>query len=92
MEKQNRGVSRLAEVIDQRVKKHDEHTWGVLDLDFGTVEPNGTLQTNTFPKKIAREDYTVLRHCRRELQNKEQVRVLVAWVQDEAVIVGILAE
>ena len=43
----NEGTNRLAKVITSRIKKHGENP---LVLDFGSIQPNGSLLTNTFPQ------------------------------------------
>lgn len=84
--KQNSGISRLAGVIDSRMRLQAETP---PMLDFGTVKKNGSLITNTFPKMIAKGDYTVLEG----FENKgEDTRVLVAWVEDDAVVIGQLED
>lgn len=80
--KSNNGISRLASVMDSRMKRQSEIP---LLLDFGTVKKNGSLITNTFPKTIEKGDYTVIEGFEHE---GKDTRVLVAWVEDDAVVVG----
>lgn len=82
----NNGISRLAGVMDSRMKQQSETP---LLLDFGTVKKNGSLITNTFPKTIAKGDYTILEGF--EHKGKD-TRVLVAWVEDDAVVIGKLED
>lgn len=84
--KSNSGISKLAGVMDSRMRQQSETP---LLLDFGTVKKNGGLITNTFPKTIAKGDYTVLEGF--EYKGKD-TRVLVAWVEDDAVVIGKLAD
>lgn len=84
--KQNNGMSRLAGVLDNRMRQQSE---APPLLDFGTVKKNGSLITNTFSKTIAKGDYTVLDGF--EYQG-EDTRVLVAWVEDDAVVIGKLED
>lgn len=99
-----KGISRLADVLSKRISGQSESP---LVLDFGTIKKNGTLQTNTFPVNIDKSDYTVLIHCkscencvncdenckcRQGLKKGREARVLVAWVEDEPVVIGVLAE
>ena len=79
---ENRWIGELAGVIDARINKKSERP---LFLDFGTVGKNGSLKTATFPKAIAEGDYLVLDGFKRD---SGSTRVLVAWVEDEAVVVG----
>lgn len=98
------GASKLAKVISGRIKKEGESP---LILDFGEIQGNGSLITNTFPIPIPLGDYSVCRHvgglsfridgnteedfCIAELPAiKPGDRVLVAWVQSEAVVVDVI--
>jgi len=58
-------------------------------LDFGSILANGSLLTNTFPKEIPQGEYLVLEHTKL-LEAGD--RVLVSWVDSEAVVTGILAK
>ena len=116
------GTSKLASVLSQRMKRENESP---LLLDFGEIQANGSLVTNTFPVPILRGDYSVCRLVNGytlatsdsswtgHLQNDKHIhsspsgvpghshdvpmpklkpgdRVLVAWVQNEAVVVDII--
>lgn len=106
--KGNKGIAKLANVVDERIK---EHTDTPLLLDFGTIGPNYTLTTNTFPKPMPAKDYSVCRQLSlgnigdtlcgvtsggvavipekmRKLRTGDHV--LVAWVQDEPVVIDII--
>ncbi len=86
-----------------------------LILDFGEIQTDGSLITNTFPVPIPRGSYSVLRqltlgnigstltetsisdtHNHTVLLPEEMRsivpgdRVLVAWVQNEAVVIDIV--
>lgn len=80
------GISKLAKVIDRRMNQQSESP---LVLDFGTVKKNGSLTTNTFPKTIAKSDYMTLDGFKHD---GEDTRVLVAWVEDDAVVIGKLSD
>ena len=86
MSKTNNGISRLAKVMDNRMKRQTDTP---LILDFGTIKKNGSLITNTFPKTIAKGDYVILEGFE---QNEENTRVLVAWVEDDVVVIGKLVD
>lgn len=116
------GTSRLANVLCQRMKRENESP---LILDFGEIQANGSLVTNTFPVPIPKGDYSICRSVNGytfatsesswtgHLQDDKHVhsspsgvpahshdvsmcklkpgdRVLVAWVQNEAVVVDII--
>lgn len=80
--KSNKGISNLAKAIDDRIK---EYSKSPPVMDFGTVKKNGSLKTNTFQKTIAKEDYSVLEGF--EFEGVD-TKVLVAWVHEEAVVIG----
>ncbi|MDE7425089.1 MAG: hypothetical protein K2N51_15620 [Lachnospiraceae bacterium] len=88
MSNTNKGVSDLANVLTGRIHKQTEQP---PNLDFGTIKKNGTLQTNTFPANLQRGDYCILEHCKSDIKDGTSARVLVAWVEDDAVVVGVLA-
>ena len=81
------GVSKLAKVLTDRMREEADRP---LVLDFGTIKSNLSLVTNTFPVAIRRGAYSV---CKPLLGTgnvtlKPGMRVLVAWVQNEAVVIG----
>lgn len=75
----NTGTNKLASVINERLVRQTNQS---LIVDFGTIQPNGCLQTNTFPVPVA--DYTL---CEKLESVSPGDRVLVIWVQSEAVII-----
>ena len=52
------GTDKLAAVLSQRMKRENESP---LVLDFGEIQANGSLVTNTFPIPIPKGDYSVCR-------------------------------
>ena len=54
----NPGVSKLGKVLSQRMAKQGESG---LILDYGSIEGDYSLKTNTFPIPIPQGDYTVCR-------------------------------
>lgn len=109
----NPGTGKLATVLSKRMKKENESP---LVLDFGEIQGNYSLMTNTFPVPIPQGDYSVCRHVggltfeisrgshdgHGEGGTGEHMhtveppaiepgdRVLVAWVQSEAVVVDVI--
>lgn len=116
------GTAKLASVLSQRMKRENETP---LIFDFGEIQENDSLLTNTFPIPIPKGDYSVCRSINGfllatsesswigHLQNDTHVhgsssgvsnhshdvsmpklkpkdRVLVAWVQNEAVVVDVI--
>lgn len=113
----NPGTNKLATVLSQRMKKEKESP---LIMDFGEIQGNGSLVTNTFPVPVPKGDYSVCRHVgslsfdisdgghgghEDQTQDyhtgshthivkppsiKPGDRVLVAWVQSEAVVIDVI--
>lgn len=108
----NPGTNKLANVLSNRMKKTSESP---LVLDFGEIQGNGSLITNTFPVPIPRGDYTICRHVGglqfqiyeglhggHDFGDGKHVhtvappvvkagdRVLVAWVNNEAVVIDVI--
>lgn len=82
----DKGINRLAKLMHDRSKQHTE-AHDTLVLDFGTIQSNGSLLTNTFPIPIPRSDYLLLNGN----QPHSGDHVLVAWVQNDAVIIGVIS-
>ncbi len=78
----NSGISRLAAVIAGRMR---EECSAPLSVDFGEVQEDGSLVTNTFPVPIPGGEYSVLGYLSSVSSGS---RVLVAWVASEAVVLG----
>ena len=106
-------TAKLAQVLDKRTSQKTESP---LTLDFGEIQANGSLKTNTFPVPIPKGDYTICRLAAGlTLSTSEQSwlgkspsgvplhshsvtipavkagdRVLVAWIQSEAVVIDVI--
>lgn len=80
MFQKNSGVNHLAKVLTQRMKQEIPTD---LILDFGQINGDLSLTTNTFPVKIPPGDYVVCMSS----QLTAGSRVLVAWVQSDAVVI-----
>ena len=107
------GVSKLAGVLQELAKKQLPTE---LLLDFGVVQQDKSLLTNSYPIAIPKSDYLVCRHLKSrivkattssrsvgdhgshshtvEIATREALkvgdRVLVAWVQNDAVVVDVI--
>lgn len=93
----------LASVLIKKMKQCSENP---VYIEFGTVKKNGILVTDTFQKNISREDYSILEHCiccgrdcqctnrtcqcSHGIKEGMDTRVLVAWVIEEPVVIGVL--
>lgn len=83
---ENAGMNRLAVVMSRRMKQECERP---LVLDFGEIQANGSLVTNTFPVPIPKGDYSMCgQMMQKEIRSGD--RLLVAWVQNEAVVIDII--
>ena len=99
------GTAKLAQVLDRRTSQKTESP---LTLDFGEIQANGSLKTNTFQVPIPKGDYTICRlaagltlgtskagnplhsHSVTIPTVKAGDRVLVAWIQSEAVVIDVI--
>ncbi|MCD8198389.1 MAG: hypothetical protein LUE24_14715 [Lachnospiraceae bacterium] len=57
----NEGISKLAGVIHNRVAGMGDAAYGSLVLDFGEIQDDYSLLTNTYPLPIPQSDYLVCR-------------------------------
>lgn len=80
------GIGRLGTVLSERIKKESS---APLVLDFGEIQETGALVTGTFPVPIPKGEYSVCRQYGRQIVGAG-THVLVAWVQNEAVIIDVI--
>ena len=57
----NLGLNKLAQVMQERMNRNQDANNGALVLDFGTIQPDMSLKTNTFAIPIPQTDYHVCR-------------------------------
>ena len=81
----NTGINKLANVLNRRMKHADERP---RSIDFGEIQGNGSLLTNTFPVPIPKGQYSVSLNSDVEIKSGD--RVVVSWIGNEAVVIGIL--
>lgn len=106
------GANKLARTLSERMKVESAEP---LVLDFGSINHDYSLITNTFPVNIPKGDYSICRHVSgmnlgvsggnhagHETGNgahshtvnmpllKPGDRVLVAWVQNDAVVIDVI--
>ena len=106
------GTNKLARIMSSRMKAESA---GPLILDFGSINGNYSLTTNTFPVEIPKGDYSVCRHVSGMSLGisggthgghgsgdgvhshtvdvpllKPGDRVLVAWVQNDAIVIDVI--
>ena len=124
MDESNLGLNKLAQVMQQRMNRNQDANGGLV-LDFGTIQADMSLKTNTFAIPIPQADYHVARQLtlgatgaylttvgtqgthgghtsgngnhthsiiipEKMRSIKPGDRVLVAWVQSEAVVIDII--
>ena len=101
----NPGISRLAKAISDRSKTLVDDADEMV-LDFGEIESDWSLITNTFPKKIPKGSYFILhsisgvsfqtqaseghQHSAALPKLKKGDHVLVAWVTDTPVVLDVI--
>lgn len=107
------GVSKLAGVLSDMMQRAQD---GSLIIDFGVIQADKTLLTNSYPIAIPKSDYLICRHLKSrvakattssrsvgdhgshshtvELDTQQPLkvgdRVLVVWVQNDAVVVDVI--
>ena len=87
---ENAGINKFANVLVSRIKREGESP---LFLDFGEIQENESLTTNTFPVAIPKGQYSVCRHVSGTDEFPALCvgdRVLVAWIQNEAVVIDVI--
>ena len=57
----NQGMNKLARAIQERMNRNQDAN-SALILDFGTIQKDMSLKTNTFAVPIPQADYHVARH------------------------------
>lgn len=85
----NSGANKLARVINDRIQRNMKAA-GALVADFGTIQEDGSLLTNSYDCPIPKGDYTVLHETGEKLLSGDQV--LVTWVESEAVVIDSVKE
>lgn len=95
------GINRLARAIRQVTGAGEQ---AEQQLDFGVIQQNGSLLTNSFPVPIPRTEYHVCRHLMAYFGTygdysmatnsplRKGDRVLVAWVGSEAVVIDVIIQ
>lgn len=109
------GINKMCNAISKRAEQVAGKAERDLVLDFGQIQSDMSLLTNTFPIPIPRSDYHVCRlvgglkykidggthsghqggtgshtHTAEPPQIKKGDRVLVAWIQNEAVVIDVV--
>lgn len=58
----NPGINKLARALDGKMKEYHDDLTSDLKLDFGVIQNDWKLLTNSFPVPIPKKDYRVCRH------------------------------
>lgn len=82
------GVSKLAGILKVLVDGAQESS---PLIDFGVVQRDKSLLTNSFPIAIPQSEYLVCGHII-NVPLKDGDHVLVAWVQNDAVVIDVIIE
>lgn len=82
--KGNPGINNLGKVLQGQISSNKSSD---LLLDYGSIQSDYSLLTNTFPVPIPRSDYMALR----DMTSVPGDRVLVGWIQNDAVVIGVIA-
>lgn len=86
MKEQNKGSYQLASVLRKQMKKQAEQP---ILAEFGVIDDDYNLKTDTFSELIPKTDYFVCNSVKsRGLFSGD--RVLVTWIGADAVIVDIV--
>ena len=95
------GLSRLASVMRGLAGGTGDKE---LIIDFGVINANGSLSTNTFPVPIPRDGYHICKHLmpysikvdnttyRTTRGVAKGDRVLVAWVGGDAIVLDVVVK
>jgi len=86
--KGNPGINKLAYTLSQRIKRENESG---LIIDYGVINQDYSLKTNTFSVAIPKADYVVCRQLESGGGLSPNDRVLVAWIQNDAVIIDLIS-
>lgn len=81
----NAGTNRLARVLSGRMKQEGRSP---LILDFGRINGDFSLTTNTYPVQIPQGQYSLCKGLAERAIPGD--RVLVGWVFNEAVIIDVI--
>ncbi len=57
----NPGINRLARALDNKMKEYREEALGDIKIDFGVIQNDWRLLTNSFPVPIPKKGYRILK-------------------------------
>ena len=102
----NPGMNKMAQALNERMKKYHDDITGDLKIDFGKIGNDWSLMPNSFPKPIPKGDYMVCRlltgvpvtsssaqghtHKTTIPKLKKGDTVLLAWIQNEVCVVDVV--
>ena len=84
----NAGANKLATVIQERMLKINTKP---PVLDFGKIQADHSLRTNMFPISIPPADYLICKSSPLDPDPQPGDSVMVAWVQNDAVVLGVIS-
>lgn len=85
-------MSQLAKVLDNRIR---EWSAPVPVIDYGTIQPDGSLLCDQFGIPIPKDEYQICRTLSIKegdinMKIKKGDRVLVVWTDEDPVVVDVL--
>lgn len=80
------GTNKLASVMTARMRKENTSPPAV---EFGEIQGNKSLVTDSFPISVPKGEYMVLSHVSADKLSSGD-RVLVVWIQNEAVVIDVV--
>lgn len=78
------GISKLAGAMQKIANLNSDDS---LIADYGVINKDGSLTTNTFKVAIPKADYMVCQRLTGNSRLRAGERVLVVWVQNDAVVI-----
>ncbi len=93
----NSGINHLARVLFNR-SQNEREAFSTMVLDFGVIQSDFSLLTNTFPHAIPQSDYLITKRLTRPYVIGETTEpalqagdhVIVAWIQNDAVVIDVI--
>lgn len=83
----NSGANKLARSIDGRISRNISANKGMI-ADFGVIQEDGSLMTNSFDYPIPNGEYTVLSNVVANIGSS----VVILWIDSEPVVVNSIGE
>lgn len=79
----NPGMNKLAQALNDQMRKYHDDIVGDLTIDFGKISNKGKLKLNSFPNAIPKGQYWVCESA--DISNGD--KVIAVWVQEEVCVI-----